>query len=107
MLKRDRILQSAKKRLVEKFGDQVQQVVLFGSRVWGKPKPWSDYDFVVVVKGEYDWHLVHSIRSEMAEIDLDFNIVTQSLIISESELKDSLKGKEPIIAKALSHGIYA
>ncbi len=27
------------------------KIILFGSRVWGKPKPWSDYDLFILKKG--------------------------------------------------------
>lgn len=26
------------------------KIILFGSRVWGKPKPWSDYDLFILKK---------------------------------------------------------
>ena len=107
MKKRDKILQAAKARLVEAFGDKIKDVILFGSRAWGKPKRWSDYDLVVVVRGEYDWRFEHAIWDVMANIDLDFDIITQSLIVSEDELKYSHQRYEPVFVKALAQGIYA
>ena len=43
MKKRDKILREAKTRLVAAFGDKIKDVVLFGSRAWGKPHRWSDW----------------------------------------------------------------
>ncbi len=37
MKKRDKILQTAKQCLTEQFGEKIKDVVLFGSRAWGKP----------------------------------------------------------------------
>ena len=107
MNKRDKILQAAKSRLVEAFGDKIKDVVLFGSRAWGKPTRWSDWDFVVVVWGEYDWRFRHTVWEIMADIDLDHDVITQTLVISEQELNHSLRGQEPIFTDALQNGIYA
>lgn len=43
----DDLLQEATRRLVEQF--QPEQVILFGSHVWGKPTSGSDLDLMVVV----------------------------------------------------------
>lgn len=107
MKKRDKVLQAAKSRLVEQFGERIRDVILFGSRAWGKPKRWSDYDFVVVVQGKYDWRFKHAIWEAMADIDLDFDVITQTLVISEDELKHTIRGKEPVFTDALQSGIYA
>ncbi len=107
MKKRDKILQEAKARLVAAFGDKIKDVILFGSRAWGKPKPWSDWDFLVVVRGEYDWKTVSEIRGIMAYLDLDFDVFTQTLVISESDLLHSLRGAQPVFQKAKLNGIYA
>lgn len=107
MKKRDKILQEAKARLVAAFGDRIKDVILFGSRAWGKPHRWSDWDFVVVVRGEYDWRVVSEIRGIMAYLDLDFDVFTQTLVISEEELHGSLRGAQPVFQKAKQEGIYA
>ncbi|MDX2135266.1 MAG: nucleotidyltransferase domain-containing protein [Saprospiraceae bacterium] len=54
MKKRDKILHEAQTRLVAAFGDRIKDVILFGSRAWGKPTRWSDWDIVVVVRGDFD-----------------------------------------------------
>ena len=107
MKKRDKILQAAKQRLTAQFGEKIKDVVLFGSRAWGKPTRWSDWDFVVVVRGEYDWQTVRGIRYLMADIDLDYDVFTQTLVVSEEELQGSLRGRQPIFTDAIQKGIYA
>lgn len=107
MKKRDKILQEAKTRLVAAFGDRVKDVILFGSRAWGKPHRWSDWDFVVVVRGAHDWKLDHTVWDIMTGIDLDFNVFTQTLVVSEYELKHTTARYEPVFVKALNQGIYA
>ena len=107
MKKRDKILQEAKSRLVAAFGDKIKDVILFGSRAWGKPHRWSDWDFVVVVRGEYDWRFRNAIWDVMADIDMDYNVFTQTLVISEQELMHSVRGYQPIFKDAVQNGIYA
>ena len=109
MKKRDKILQEAKARLVAAFGDKIKDVILFGSRAWGKPHRWSDYDMVVVVRGEggYDWKVEDEIRLVMYQLDSDYDILTQTLVITEGELANTLRGAQPIFQKAISEGIYA
>ena len=107
MLKRDKILREAKTRLVNQFGEKIKDVILFGSRAWGKPSRWSDWDFVVVVRGDYDWKFRNEIWDVMTDVDLDFDLITQTLVVSEHELKHSIQGYEPVFVKALSEGIFA
>jgi len=107
MKKRDKILKEAKARLVAAFGEKIKDVILFGSRAWGKPHRWSDWDFVVVVRGEYDWQFERAVCDVMADIDLDYEILTQPLIISEDELNHSIRGSQPIFQTATQKGIYA
>ena len=107
MTKRDKILQTVKQRLREQFGEKIKDVILFGSRAWGKPTRWSDWDFVVVVQGAYDWRFRHAVSDVMTDIDLDFDLHIQTLVVSEEELKNTSQGYEPVIVKALSQGIYA
>lgn len=107
MKKRDKILYEAKARLVTVFGNRIKDVILFGSRAWGKPHRWSDWDFVVVVRGEYDWPFRLAVWEIMADIDLEYGVFTQTLIVSEDELKNTYRGYEPVFVKALAQGIYA
>jgi predicted nucleotidyltransferase len=107
MKKRDKILKAAKQRLTAQFGDKIKDVILFGSRAWGKPTRWSDYDIIVVVRGDYDWQFERMMCQVMAELDLDYEVVTQPLVISEEELKSSIRGSQPIFQTATKKGIYA
>jgi predicted nucleotidyltransferase len=107
MKKRDKILSIAKARLVEAFGDKIKDVILFGSRAWGKPTRWSDWDIVVVVRGDYDWRFRHAVSDIMTDVDLENDIYIQALVVSVEELKNTSQGYEPVFVKALSQGIYA
>ncbi len=105
-MERDVILKAVKDKLLETFGDKIKDVILFGSQAWGVPHEDSDWDFVIVVRGEYDWQFKRAVSDEMCEIDLKYEIITQSLIISDWELEHSLRGKQPIFEDAIAQGIY-
>lgn len=107
MKKRDKILHTAKTRLLAAFGDKIKDVILFGSRAWGKPKRWSDYDMVVVVRGDYDWRFRHAVSDVTTDIGLEYDVFLQMLVVSEDELQNTSQGYEPVFVKALSQGIYA
>jgi len=101
------ILEAVKNKLQATFGEKIKNVILFGSRAWGVPHEYSDYDFVIVVRGEYDWRFEKEVNAIMYEVDLNYNIITQDLIISDWELEHSLRGKQTIYQKAIKEGIYA
>ncbi|RJP77110.1 MAG: nucleotidyltransferase domain-containing protein [Candidatus Zixiibacteriota bacterium] len=46
----DRIAREFASELRRRLGDQVQKIILYGSRARGDFHEWSDFDFVVVVE---------------------------------------------------------
>ena len=45
----DRVVATVKQRLAEVLGDNLQKIILFGSRSRGEAHPDSDYDFLILV----------------------------------------------------------
>ena len=45
----DRVIGAVKRHLAETLGDNLREVILFGSRSRGEAYPDSDYDFLVLV----------------------------------------------------------
>lgn len=92
--------------LKSRFADKLKDVVLFGSQVEGKVHLYSDYDFLIILKQKADWKTEREISDVCYEIDLKYNIITDTHILSEPEF-NTLRGKQPIFVNALSNGIYA
>jgi len=88
------------------LSDNLKDLVLFGSRITGKAKKDSDYDFLVKKKQKADWKLEREISDLSYEIELKYNIVTDTHILGESELT-TLRGKQPIFVNALEKGLHA
>ena len=89
-----------------KLLDNLKDVVLFGSRAYGKSIKDSDYDILIVLRDKADWKKEREISDLCYEIDLKYNIITDTHIISEAELS-TLRGKQPIFVNALEKGYHA
>ncbi|MEI8086452.1 MAG: nucleotidyltransferase domain-containing protein [Paludibacter sp.] len=100
------ILQDFSHLLKLRFSDDLKDLVLFGSRVSGKANKDSDYDFLVILKQNVDWKTEREISDLSYEIELKYNIVTDTHVLGESEL-NTLRGKQPIFVNALEKGIHA
>jgi predicted nucleotidyltransferase len=66
MLTMDPILNRFVSRVRERLGDRLIRVSLFRSRARRTHKPYSDYDLLVVVRGDR-----RSAREEVAWVDID------------------------------------
>ena len=93
-----------KKLLMQNFPDYIDKIILFGSRVKGEARVYSDYDILIILKKSYDWKLKNKIHDKIYDIDLKYDIFTDLKLISKNELK-TFKGKQPFILEALENGI--
>ena len=57
----DQLQAEAVQRLVQEF--QPEQIILFGSRAWGKPYAESDLDFLVIVSSSNEKPIERAIRA--------------------------------------------
>jgi len=92
--------------LKNRFSDDLKDIVLFGSHAYGKAHKDSDYDILVILKQKADWKTEREISDICYEIELKYNIITDTHIIGESELS-TLRGKQPIYVNAISNGLHA
>lgn len=101
------ILKELKALLIKHFGEDINDVILFGSQATGKAHEHSDYDVLIVLKNDYDWQYRDRIRNVIYEMELKHDIFWDNKIISLNELHHTLKGKYPLFTDALQQGIYA
>lgn len=108
MMKNQRvILQKLKKSLVSRFGKDIKDVILFGSRVSGKALADSDYDVLIILRRDYDWRYKREVISVVYDIELEYDIFIDIKVISANELKNSIKGLHPLYSDAIREGIHA
>jgi predicted nucleotidyltransferase len=101
-----KIIKDLKNHLRKNLGDNVLDIILFGSRSTGSNKVDSDYDILIVLKEKPDWRLRRKISGYCYDIDLKYGIVTDTHIIANSEI-NTFRGKQPIYQDALRNGIHA
>ncbi len=99
------IIRELKYDLNNKLNGLIKEVVLFGSQVDDKASENSDYDILIIIDAEVTPLLKDEINSVCYEIDLKYNIITDTHILSIHELH-SLRGKQPVFSEAINNGIY-
>jgi len=86
--------------------DVVSDLILFGSRIGVTSNVASDYDLLIVTNKKLDWRLKNKIEEICYQVDLKYNIVSDTHILSNLELS-ILVGKQPIFVNAIQYGLHA
>ncbi len=107
MTDHQKIISTIKQRIYENHPGLVDDVILFGSRVTGKPTVDSDYDVLIITAQQVDWKIKKFIREICYDISLEFEILIDSKIISTFELNNRFWGKHPLYTNAINEGIHA
>lgn len=107
MKNKNKIINDLKFELVKQFGNDIKSVILFGSHAWGTPSVSSDYDILIVLNTVYDWKTERLISNICYAIDLKYDVITDTHILSDYELHNTIKGADPLFVNALNKGIYA
>ena len=106
MVDKFQIINELKYFLASKLGDNLKQVILFGTQAYGEAKEFSDYGILIILKGKSNWKPRRKISDYCYEIDLKYEIFTDVHILGEEE-PETLRGKLPIIQTTIQQGIYA
>jgi predicted nucleotidyltransferase len=101
------LLEKLKNFLVARFGEDIREIILFGSRAAGTDREDSDYDVLIILNRDYDWRYRHNIISAIYELELEHDVFIDAKIISTQELHHTIKGKHPLYADAIREGIHA
>lgn len=108
MMKNKRtILKELKAALVANFGEDIRDVILFGSRAAGKARKDSDYDVLIILNNDYDWKYRRRITPVIYDLELKYNIFIDKKIISKNELHHTVEGMHPLYRDAIKEGIHA
>ncbi len=107
MIGSKQLAKEIKQHLNKSLNNIVSDVVIFGSRVKGQATENSDYDVLIVLNTTYDRKVQKSINYLCYDLDLKYNIFLDTQVISEFELKNSIRGKHPVFKNALKEGLHA
>ncbi len=100
-----RILKEIKTSLQAHFGEEVVEVILFGSRATGKSHRWSDYDLLILLKSTFKSQMEDQILDKLYDVTIKHNIIPDNHFLALGEL-DTLRGKQPIFINAIKEGFY-
>jgi uncharacterized protein len=101
------VIKDLKKLLIAHFGENIKEVILFGSRAKGIAARYSDYDVLVILKQDYDWHYRNEILRVVYELELEKDILIDIHLLSTKEVSNTLRGSQPVFINALNKGLYA
>ncbi|MCP4146333.1 MAG: nucleotidyltransferase domain-containing protein [bacterium] len=102
-----RILADLKKSLIARFGNDINSVILFGSRATGNAHKNSDYDVLIILNNDYNWRYKREITGVVYLTELEHEIFIDTKIISANELYNTVRGKQSLYVDALEQGIRA
>ncbi|MEF8811969.1 MAG: nucleotidyltransferase domain-containing protein, partial [Bacteroidales bacterium] len=67
-------MDKTKRKLIHKFGEDIKDVILFGSRAKKNSSDTSDYDLLVVVGSDYDWEYKNKIFDALFDIEYQYDL---------------------------------
>ena len=101
------VITELKRVLVSQFGDNIKDVILFGSQASGNSKEDSDYDILILLANDYDWKYQNLVFDKAFDVGLKYQVLFDLHLLSVNEKNNTLRGKEPIFVNALQKGIHA
>lgn len=107
MINNIELLKLLKAALQQRFGSVIRDVILFGSQAMGTAHEDSDYDVVIVLTQQYDWQFRDRVLDVIYDLELQYDILINTFLISTHELRHTLRGAQPLFVNALKHGVYA
>jgi predicted nucleotidyltransferase len=90
----------------QNIGEEIRDVILFGSRTTKTYTVDSDYDVLIIVNKNYDSKFEEKIIDLCYDIDLKYDIIIDPHVLSATELQ-TIRGKQPIFTNAIKNGIHA
>ena len=102
-----KLIQSLKILLQNNFGNNIKDVILFGSQAKGTASEKSDYDILIILNDTYDWKYRDQMTDVIYDMELKYDILFDKHLLTLHEIKHGIKGAEPIYQNAIKQGIYA
>jgi len=91
-------------RLRQEFGEQVQRVILYGSKVRGDFDKESDIDLFVVLQ-DTNLKLENSLTHLGVEVDLKYDVLLGDFVVSQKRFARMAEIQEPLYQSLMSEGV--
>ena len=83
------ILKKLKKGLLQIYGDQVDGIMLYGSRATGDERPDSDIDILIVLKDDFNYSEMLRLSSDFAaSLSLENDVVISRVFVSKEHFEN-------------------
>jgi predicted nucleotidyltransferase len=104
MPKRKVLLYALVHQLRERLGNELLDVVLFGSKARGDSGPWSDIDILITVQEE-SWPLRLEISALAAGISLEYDVLLGPRVIGQERWERTRQDHFRLCQNIMTEGI--
>ena len=99
----DKIIMEFVKEVSSKTGKHIKSIILFGSRVKNTYKPYSDYDFLIVLD-QRKHNIINKIYDEVVNFLLNYEVDISLKIYSKRDYLEKFSLGTPFMEEIKKHG---
>jgi predicted nucleotidyltransferase len=85
----------------------IEEVIIFGSRIKRTARTDSDYDVLIILKGNDTREIRRKISDLCYDLDLKYDIFLDTQVITLDEINYGIWGKHPVFMDAIKEGVHA